>query len=155
MSTTKTSTDEFTGRTMTQMTFNPLAGANLIDDSQVRLEAMKSIEPSGEVLYVLAVNLAGNGGGWCFIEAGESLLFVVDGQAHALVGDGSSDAREADGGNTFETSIYPTTPEFLRLLANAQEVKVRVVGSRRSIDRKFGDANTKNFQEFVAAHVGA
>ena len=146
--------DEFTGTTSTKMSFNPLAGsAILVDDSQVRLQAIKcESEERNEAgpAYMLRVIVNGNSNGWCFIEKGESLKFVIDGERASLSGDGSSGAREVTSNNVSECAVYLTDFEFIEKLAAAEEVKVRVEGSRRNIERHFSKANKKNFQDFVA-----
>ncbi len=155
MSSVQSEYDEFTAVKRTDMTYNPLAGSSLLDTSQVRLQAVCATTKDSIPSYMLRVIVYGNSNGWCFIKKGASLLFVVDGERKALSGSGSLGSREVLGDNVSEVAVYPTTLDFIRLLSEAKEVRVRVVGSRRNIERHFGKANSKNFRDFVEACDGS
>lgn len=156
MSSVETEHDEFTGVQSIEMTYNPLAGATPLDDAQVRLQAVRGTDEGKETdVYAIRLVLYGNGGGWCFIESGESLRFLIDGERFALSGDGSTDSREVlSGARTAEVALYVTDLDFIRKLSEASEVKVRIEGSRRNVERHFSESNFENFREFVAQCTG-
>jgi len=149
MGSVKTERDEFTGRESTDVTYNPLAGSSLFDDAQVRF--LPGYSPSDG--YYINIVVHGNSGGWVFIEEGETLRFIVDGERLSLAGAGSVGNREvlSSYATTWEAATYPTSREFLQGLATAKEVKVRLDGSRRQVERHFSDANFKNLIDFLEA----
>lgn len=55
---------------------------------------------------------------------------LVDGEREGLTGDGSWNNRNVlYGGSISETAWYPISPEMIRMISNAKEVKVKLIGS--------------------------
>lgn len=156
MATTKEKHDDFTGQTTTKMGYNVLSGAG-ITGGQVRFNPVKVADESNNVSYAIqVVYLASSIIGWCFIESGESLHLLIDGERVHISGNGSVGFRDvlSDGGIQ-EIAAYPVTADLLRKLANAKAVRVKIDGSRYSVERHFSETNTNNLKEFVAKYVDA
>lgn len=87
------------------------------------------------------------GDDWLFIEEGESLILLVDGERMAFTGEGSSGHRNVFGGRVSEMAFYDITKEQLRKLAKANEIKVKIIG-RYPIRGIFTEQNIKNLRKF-------
>lgn len=154
MGSTKEITDDFTGNRIARLTYNPLAGSSLIDDAQVRFNLNKTTCEDGKTSFSVVIVYLGNTmSGWAFIPEGETLRLLVDGERVALSGTGSAGAREVQSQNVQEVAVYPISVDTLRKIANANEVRVRLEGTRRNTERHFSEANFKNVREFVDTYV--
>ena len=101
-----------------------------------------------------SINVLYSGPDWIFVDPGETLILLIDGERVALSGEGSSEHRRVNRGSVSESPRYDVEAGLLVRLAAADEVKVRLRGSEGSVTRQFGKANFKIFQEFVARFCG-
>jgi len=139
--------DEFTGNTHYLTKAIKLGGGGFAS-ARVELRFQKFVSKDGVLSYQIFVKYKWSS--WMFIESGASLLFLVDGDRLTFSSDdGSRGAREAIGGDVYETAMYEVAPEDLRWLARAQQVKVRVIGSRRNEDREFTNDTFKKLRAFL------
>lgn len=54
-----------------------------------------------------------------------------------------------------DRAYYSATAAQVRAIANAKHVTVRLVGSKRTVEREFNALNFERFQEFVAKNIPA
>jgi len=161
----KTTYDEFSGVTTTQMSGNTLGGCGyqgllgLTNGSVVspyrplRLNVVVGQKDGIELYQLRVVYVADD---WLFIESGESLVLLVDGTRMGFTGSGSFQHREVLGNASIrEHAYYDVTKSQLRAIANAEEIKVRVRGSPYDADRCFTKINIQNFGRFIAEHIDA
>jgi hypothetical protein len=122
----------------------------------VWLNAVRVRDGAWEARYYLEVRYEGaSDAGYIDIGPGQSLLLTIDGKAAGFHGLGSEETRERTANGHFvENVIYPATPDDLRKIARAREVKVQVVGRQRSLYREFQAANLEKFRAFVLTHMG-
>lgn len=147
----KTMHDEFDGYTLHRMQANTLSGGGLLGGN-IAINPQKFISKDGKIIYSLVVEYAGEG--WLFIQEGESLILLVDGQRIGLKGDGSSRHRNTVyGGVVSEQALYDINREDLIKISNANEVKVKIIGSQYFAERHFSQVNFENFKKFVAQYV--
>jgi hypothetical protein len=147
----KTMNDEFDGYTINRMQKNRLGGGILLG-SIVDLNVQKFVKDS-LVVYSLIVRYEGHD--WLFIQNGESLILLVDNERIGLVGDGSVSHRDVlSGGLVKEQAWYDNiTPEQLKKIAYATEVKIKIIGSQYHAERYFTSQNFQNFQQFYSEYV--
>jgi hypothetical protein len=149
--------DEFTGDVTARLDDNVLdGGMGLSSNGRVEFNPVRSQgEKDSSPIYCIAIVYTGYGTGWCFIEPGESLYMIIDGKREALSGTGSRGSREVSGGAVSEVSVYPVDPELLRRIASAKEVRVKIEGSKQSLERSFSQKNISSVGQFVASYVDA
>jgi hypothetical protein len=139
--------DEFTGNTHYLTKASKLSGGG-VASARVELRFQKFVSKAGVLSYQIFVNYKWSS--WMFIESGASLLFLVDGDRLTFSSDdGSRGDREAIGGDVYETAMYEVAAEDLRRLANAHQVKVRIIGSRWNEDREFTSDTFKKLRAFL------
>ena len=134
---------------------------NLLESSEDRsyliwVNAVRERESTWESSYYLDVRYEGaSDAGYMDIGAGETLLLTVDGQPLRLRSVGSSGSRSVTtAGHYAENAVYPITPEDLRKLARAKEVKAQIIGQAHSHYRTFKPENIEKFRKFVLMHMG-
>ena len=87
---------------------------------------------------------------WIFIEPGESLVLDVDGERMAFGGLGSKGNKDVIfNGMVREMAIYDITPEQLKKISNANEVKCKLV----EVNYKFSRSNIECFRYFYEKYV--
>lgn len=149
--------DEFEGYTVVRMVNNDLGGRGLyLDTGFVYLNVQKLVSKEGRVSYCLIAEYTdfSDCASWLFIESGESLVLLVDGKRVGLTGDGSWNNRNVlYGGSISETAWYPINPEIIRMISNAKEVKVKLIGSNSFVQRYFTQTNFNNFRKFVESYL--
>jgi hypothetical protein len=92
--------------------------------------------------------------GWMFIRSGESLVLLLDGDRVGVAGPGSIASRHVISGSAVtETANYPVSMDLLRRIAAARQVRVRVVGSERTMDLHFSRENKARFEAFVGQAI--
>ena len=76
-----------------------------------------------------------------------------DGEPIKLVGTGSTQHRDVSSSvssvSVTEQSIYPVTPNIIKKIASASEVKVKIKGQNEFITGEFSEQCFKNFRRFV------
>ena len=92
--------------------------------------------------------------GWLDIVSGETLLLSVDGQTLKFSGVGSLNDRKEGGNTLVEHAIYQAKAEDLRKIAKAKEIKVDILGSKRTVHREFNASNIDKFRTFVLTYLG-
>ena len=145
-----TETDEFTGIEFALQKSN-IAEEGLSYHTELNLE--KAISPEGLILYVMRVVIYQTE--WFFIESGESLLFLADGETITLSGKGSIGQREIVSSlkQISESASYIITPEQIEKLATAKETMVRLDGSKGRKEFKLKPKNTERFLDFYNRFV--
>jgi len=88
-----------------------------------------------------------------FIDQGESLIFLLDGQAAPFKGLGSAPGRRdvVYGSDVQEIALYDMTLADLKRIAAATVVRYRVVGSSKNAEGSFSPANLATLRNFVSA----
>lgn len=137
--------------TVSEMTGNILAGAPPLSTTYVELNAEQYTSRDGKILYTVVVDYSSND--WLFITPGESLVLSVDGERIGLRGKGSSKHR-GNGyvGRIEEKAWYAISFEGLEMIANAKEVRAKIIGTRNQVERHFSEENFRNFRRFVAKY---
>ena len=143
-------TDHIDGRRSTQLVGNRLAPAYTGTDVEFNVE--KFTAWNGNVYYSIVLDVVSLNR--LFIEAGESLIVHADGTRIGFSGDGSANYREECGGGALgETTFYDVTPEQLKKIANANDVRIKIKGAQYSVKRRFFPENFANLKRFIAEHV--
>ena len=134
---------------------------NLLESGEDRsyliwVNAVRERKDAWESDYYLDVRYAGaSDAGYMDIGPGETLLLSVDGQPVRLRGAGSAGSRSVTpAGHYAENAVYSISPEDLKKIARAKEVKVQVVGRAHSHYRTFKPENLEKFRKFVLMHMG-
>lgn len=120
--------------------------------SRVDLNAMYVIRDSSDKLLRLFINYYSSD--WLFIEEGNSLTFVADGEKIKLSGKGSSSYRDVrSGGNVRETAYYNISKENYKTLFSADLVEFKLSGSKVYLERKLNKRNKENMKRFYDEFV--
>jgi hypothetical protein len=91
--------------------------------------------------------------GFLDIAPGETLVILADGQELKFTSSGSSNSRREHKGEVTERAIYPATGQQLRAIAEAESVKVSILGRNGMVQRDFNAENFKKFRQFVQRYV--
>jgi len=155
----KSISDNFDGYTIHRLTGNRLSGSELFN-SPVELNCQVYINRNGLKSYFLIVqyndyslNLSSWGlitASWLFIQRGESLILLVDGERIGFEGEGSIDHRNVYSGNIEEKAWYDISRHNLEKIANAYNVEVKIIGSEYYVQRQFSEKNISNFYKFIS-----
>jgi len=146
----KTSTDTFSGITSDRMMANPLSCSNesiMSGAPTIGLIIQRSYGRDYKVMYHLIATWYG--GGWGYIEAGESLVLMVDGRRMGFFGPGSAEHRQVEGSYVVEESWYPSNFDQLAVLAEAKEITVKLRGKNGEVSRCMTSTNLDNFKVFL------
>lgn len=87
------------------------------------------------------------------IAPGASLVIVADGNELKFNGGGSLNTRKSEGDLVSEDALFLASADELRAIANAQKVKVKIIGRNGVVERDFGPTNFQKFKKFVASYV--
>jgi hypothetical protein len=122
----------------------------------VWLNAVRVRDGLWESRYYLEVRYEGaNDAGYMDIGPGETLTLTIDGQDFGYQGPGSAESRTLTSRGTYvENAVYEATPDDLRRIAQAKDVKVRVEGQSRKMYREFQPENIEKFRTFVLTYFG-
>ncbi len=153
-SSVKTTHDDFEGFTINEMALNNLSGGVPFVGAAIGLQAQRFESKEGVVDYNVIVRYASES--WLYIENGESLILLVDGESLNLSGEGSLSHREVQNiGKVFvvEHAWYKISPENLKKIASASEVRIKLIGTNHFEKRHFSEKNLKKFKEFVEEYV--
>ena len=144
--------DDFNQYNQWRMENNLLAGAGFLSSANMYLGATKTTWDSGETQYLLAVTYRADN--WLFIEDGNSLRLIIDGEQVEYSGDGSSAYRNVlSGGRIHERAFYKVTPAQIRRIAEALEIRVRLEGNQFYAERIFSPLNIERFRAFVQQYL--
>ena len=139
--------DDFNSLTKYELTINQLGGEGLFE-ATVFFNAILSRHDSGTDIFYIAIRYRHDS--WLFIEDGESLILLVDGERIGLSGAGSSGNRNVITADILrERALYRVEPAQLRKIASAKDIRVRVEGSQYYVERYFTEKNFENLQSFV------
>jgi hypothetical protein len=121
-------------------------------DLGTRLDAV-AVTREGHRSYALSVQY-NDARDWLFIESGESLILLVDGERLALQGSGSEGARNVwDDATISEYASYPVAPETLVRIAWATTLEYKLVGSKGDDSGKVPDLTQMNLRSWIGKHV--
>lgn len=156
----KTIHDEFEGTTKNTMSRTPgallgcmpikLFGKNEIILMYMRAQRLK--DENGKTTYSLMIECQAKQ--WFLIKSGESLILLIDGKRLKLSSEGGTSREDAGtvGSTHYETAWYDVKYWDLKKIANANEVKVKVIGKNFSQTACFKKRNFKLFKLFVTEY---
>ena len=142
--------DEFDGYKIERMYGNYLADDPVLPSLSVMFNAQRFTDKDGLVTYQLHVEY--NGSDWLFIDPGETLVLLIDGERVGLIGYGSENHREVISGMSVgvrETSIFDADKFVLKQIANAKSVKLKLTGRSRNIQLELTKEHIDNYKKFV------
>ena len=87
------------------------------------------------------------------IAPGTSLVLVADSKEIKLKGSGSLNTHKSRGELVSEDALYNVSADELRAIANAQKVKVKIIGRNGLVERDFTPINFQKFKKFVTNYV--
>ena len=120
----------------------------------VWLNASRMFKNSRDYQYYLEVDyMARIESGYLEIPTGETLVVIADGQELKFSGAGSINARKQLKEEVTERAIYPATGQQLRAIANAEKVRVSILGRNGLVQRTFTPADFERFRQFVQHYV--
>jgi hypothetical protein len=93
--------------------------------------------------------------GYLDIGTGPSLILTVDGKEMQFSGTGTTNMRRKKGALLNETALYPVSAKDLVVIGNARQIKVRIVGQGRIVEREFSTVNISRFKKFVDQFISA
>lgn len=129
-------------------------GCNNKELNGIYLNAFKKVDKSNNQNTYGIIATYDGGSGWFFIERGESLIFLADGERIGLTGEGSWPYREVGyAGHITEKAYYIVTPEQFRKIALAKNIQVRIIGSKSYFDLEFNESNIESFYKFYNEYV--
>ena len=140
--------DKFDGFTINRMDGNWIGHFEYFPPRHgVQLNPQKYQPGNGKAIFSLVVEYIGSD--WLFIEEGESLIILVDGERMAFSGDGSWDHRDVIYSSIKEMAWYDLDYKDLVKIANATEVELKLSGSQYYTTERFTETNFRNFRLFV------
>lgn len=120
----------------------------------VWLNASRMFKNARDYQYYLEVDyMARTETGYLEIPPGETLVIIADGQELKFNGSGSTNARKGQKDEVSERAIYAATGQQLRTIANAENVRVSILGRKGIVQRKFTAENFERFRQFVQRFV--
>ena len=145
--------DEFAGTRGVAMRNNEIPGPAL-ENGRLFIDVLRVDRDSLPPQFTLQVRYIAPD--WMFVERGESLVFLADGDRIRLSGDGSAASREVSsaGGivTVYEQATYVVEPQALVRIGSANEVRLRLSGRSRTLERTLSPENRARFREFIQQH---
>lgn len=122
-----------------------------IDGAHMWIWASRTPMPSERMPYLDKINVQVKTDQWMFIEGGESLVLLVDGEKFPLYSKkGSRGDRDViSGRNLKEVASYLANPDLLRKIASAKAVSLRLYGKKYALQRRFGPEHVEAFRKYV------
>jgi len=148
-----TKVDDFDGYTRNRLYGNWVESTG---DGDLRFNLQQFKQKGGETSYsiVIHMSLMHN---WFFIEDGESLIMLVEGQRIGFSGEGSINHRDTGRLLNFvyveEMAFYDVSLEKLYEIANAKDVRLKVRGANRVKEGSFTSDNFSNLRQFLNQYV--
>lgn len=149
--------DDFDGYTINRTQGNEIKGKGSTAfeiatgvGSAVELNAQRFQLKGGIVSYSLIVKFTGTD--WLFIKNGEALILLIDGERIGFQGEGSLNHRNVGRGWIEEQAWFDISLDDLLKIANAKEVRLKIIGSQYYIERTFVEFNFKNFKDFITKY---
>ena len=93
--------------------------------------------------------------GWMFIDEGESLIFLINGRRIGLKSTGYDPYHTeiTSSGGVMEFAYYKVNKRFLKALFFANDIKVKIVGKKRTFKRKFTERFFTKYRRFYKEYV--
>jgi hypothetical protein len=132
---------------------------NLLESSdqapdRVWLNASRVFKDSYDFSYYLEVTYATTTDlGFLDIGLGPTLVVVADGKEMQFTGSGSVNLHKQQGALLNETALYRVEGKDLIAIGNARQVKVRIIGRQRIVEREFSTLNLARFKKFADEFV--
>ena len=142
--------DEYRGERFDTTTDTQLESSSM-PGTQVWLNASRVSQKYGVTLFYLDVHVESSLA-WLAIGPGQTLILVVDNAEIRFDGIGSADLRKTDqkSGKFLESAVYLSNASDIRKIADAKEVKVKVIGKNGVLQSAFGPSNFAVYKKFVA-----
>lgn len=147
-----TKQDDFNGYTTNWM------DRNSIESTEVPMfcfNLIKHYSPGKEEIYRIWIKLALMND-WIFIDNGESLILLVDGERIGFYGEGSTKNRSTTTlSDTYvnEDAYYDVPLNQLQKIANAKTVRIQVVGSHGIKEGSLTQNNLFNIRRFLREYA--
>lgn len=138
--------DRFEEIKTVKMINNTLKGNGKVD-----ADIQKFILKDGSVQFAIRISFYSSK--WLFIEEGNSLRILIDGEHLELMTNHSLINRSViSGGYLKESAVYFITIEDLNKISNGKDVKVKIVGSNRNLIREFFPLNLQRYKSFILSY---
>jgi len=143
--------DDFDNYTIHRMKGNQLVNSEFWDMYRFDIDLQK-FEQEDRISYSLIARHVGTE--WLFIEEGETLILLVDGERTGFSGDGSSSHREVtDGGRVEEKAWYNISPGQIKQIIEAKEVRVKLKGKTWNREGIFRPSGIQAFRTFYTEYI--
>mgnify|MGYP001211406285 CR=1 FL=1 len=91
---------------------------------------------------------------WLFIQSGNSLTMLLDGEKIRLYTAGSDNFRQVySGGYVREKAYYSVTPETIKKIFSAQKVEFKLTGEQFYTERRLTRKNKENLERFYNEYI--
>lgn len=146
----ETRTDKFDGYTITEVKGNHVPGPLL--HAGVQLNPQQIIGSDDSITHTIIAEYHHDD--WLFIEEGESLVFLIDGEKHAVSTVTTAISREVlHGGYVRERVVYIAEPVLFDKIGLSEEVVFKLIGDDYYVERKLSDKNKMMFSRFYNMHA--
>lgn len=140
--------DEFDGFTIERMYGNYIPDSGWFPSNSLMFNAQRFTDKDGKQKYQFYVEW--NDSEWLFIEEGEKLVLLIDGERISCNGYGSRDHRKTIIGSAIqETAIFDASLDIFKKIGNAKSVKLKLVGASKDIVRELDEEHIENYKKFV------
>lgn len=133
------SIDEFTGKKQISLTKNELK------DSRFSFNSYEVINKEDTICYVQIEYI---GSDWVFIETGNSLILLIDGNNETL-NTVWREETEIFSGFVYESQQYVVKKDLFEKISKAKEIKVRIIG-KYFYDTKFTENTFSGIKMFLS-----
>ncbi|MBX3008634.1 MAG: hypothetical protein KF816_11495 [Melioribacteraceae bacterium] len=140
--------DEFEDYKIIRMYGNYLPDSKWLPTNSLLFNAQKFTDENNNHKYQFFVEWLDDE--WLFIDEGETLILLIDGERVRCKGYGSHKNRQTlEGGAIRETAVFEASIELFNRIANAKVVKIKLVGQSKDIIRELDEDNIENYRKFV------
>jgi hypothetical protein len=140
--------DEFDGYKIVRMNGNYIPDSKWLPTNSLFFNAQRFTAKNNNHKYQFFIEWWANE--WLFVDEGEKLVLLIDGERVGCTGYGSVKNREMiQGGAVKETVVFEASLDLFAKIASAKKVKIKLVGNSFDIIRELEEEHIENYRLFV------